>query len=217
MMTFWSYVFGWISAIGILVNPIDAASLHLSESGSDGNGSNNCQQGSSPCGTWDHASSLLNSHYNSLNISSGFYDAKDEIELSDSSDITVFGEYASNTVIYYTNNYGTLFFGSEDYYATDNNTSLHLGNITYFPKYGSNQRLVYFHYGNSLEMINIIVNGSGSLIGSYYSVGQDLVYCFELDDIIVHNVEIFDMTCTTSNAYCLNYMMMNQLHFIICW
>ena len=181
----------------MLVNPIDAASLHLSESGSDDSGNNNCQQDSNPCQTWDHASSLLNTHYNRLYISSGFYNAYDRIELSNGSDIKVIGEYGPDTVIYYTNNYGTLFYSNEGYYGTD--TSLYLNNITYFPKYGINQRLVYFNYGDSLEMIDVIVK-SGNGINSYCSSYNDLVNCFQLHDIIVKNVQIFDMTCSFASS-----------------
>ena len=202
MVTFWPYIFVWIFTIDILVNPIDAAWRYLSESGSDDNGNNNCRQASNPCGTWDHASSLLKSHYNRLYISSGFYNAYEQIDLSNGSNIKIFGEYGPDTIVYFTNSYGSLFYSSQGYYGTGIDPSLYLSNMTYFPKYG-NQRLVYFYYGDSLEMNDIIVNGSG--ISSYYSSSNNLVYCFELDDIIVQNVQIVDMTTRNSFLFQSRY------------
>ena len=185
----------------MLVQPIDSARLHLSKAGSDGNGTNNCQQGYDPCESWDHACSLLNSQYNRLYISSGFYDAYDQIRLSNDSNIKIFGEYAPDTVIYYTGSYGTLFYSYNEH-----DTSLYLTNITYFPEYGATQRLVYFYYGVSLEMNDIIINGNNSNNSNYfYYSSYDIVHCYDVDDVIVQNVTIVDITNSYSYLFELQY------------
>ena len=197
MMTFWSYIFVCI----LIVTIGNAARLHLSAVGSDNNETNNCEQGYNPCGTWDHASSLLNSYYNRLYISSGFYDAHNQIRLSNDSNIKIFGEYAPDTVIYYNNIYGTLFYSDNEH-----DISLYLTNITYSPKYGASQRLVYLYYGDSFEMNDIIINGNNSNNSNYfYDSSYDMVYCYEVDDIVVQNVTIVDMINSDSYLFELQY------------
>ena len=127
---------------------------------------------------------MLHPYQSSLYISSGFYNASSYVGLTINSSRNIFGECALDTIIYYTNSDDILFYSHFQYGA-----SLSLANITYFPKFGSDQRLRYIYYGRSLDISDIIINGNNSDDNSLY----DSMYCYRVDDIIVKNVQIYEM------------------------